>query len=527
MVTSWGHRLSVADPGVGDPGTTADGTEGSALGDRPASPGEGPKAPAEVTRARRSVRWRSTFARTRTRLVLAYLAVLVVSTTAEMLLIGHVLQARLEARVDATLVQEIEEFTHRIGDGSLGAVAGPVTRAFDAALAGNVPDEHEAFVALVNGEIHGWVLDRYPTTRFPTDALATWTDFSAAGGAAGEQLVGTYEDALGTAFYRAVHITDGRDHGAFVVTLLPSDEWALIGELRVAMVLVLGVAVAIAGGLAWLLTSRLLAPLEAVTASARAITSPDTITHVEARGSTEATELVANLNAMLARLEDAHRAQREFLAAAGHQLRAPLTVVAGHLELLTDDEDDRRTTLPLVLDEVHRMGKIVGQLGSLAASETPGFLQVQPLELGRLTHELFAKAGSLAERRWVLDAVADEVVEADRDRLTEAMLNLLENAVAHTDPGAEIGLGTSSDPDEVRLWVRDTGVGIAVGEQGRVFERFARGQEASRRYRGAGIGLTLVLNIARAHGGRVDVTSRPGEGACFTLVLSREACACR
>jgi two-component system OmpR family sensor kinase len=101
-------------------------------------------------------------------------------------------------------------------------------------------------------------------------------------------------------------------------------------------------------------------------------------------------------------------------------------------------------------------------------------------------------------------------------------MNLAHNAVQHTDPVDTIALGASLAGEEARLWVRDTGTGIAVADQERIFDRFARGTGAQRRYRGGGLGLAIVRAIAEAHGGRVELESRLGEGSMFTVVVPRE-----
>jgi signal transduction histidine kinase len=102
------------------------------------------------------------------------------------------------------------------------------------------------------------------------------------------------------------------------------------------------------------------------------------------------------------------------------------------------------------------------------------------------------------------------------------VMNLAHNAVQHTREVDTIAIGTSLVEDEVRIWVRDTGGGIPLSDQTRIFERFTRGRDAHRRYRGGGLGLAIVRTIAEAHEGRVELESRLGEGATFTIVLPRD-----
>jgi two-component system OmpR family sensor kinase len=220
---------------------------------------------------------------------------------------------------------------------------------------------------------------------------------------------------------------------------------------------------------------------------------------------------------MLDRLERAFDAQRHFLDDAGHELRTPLTIVRGHLELLEDDPAKRRRTIELVLDEVKRMGRIVDDLIVLAKSEEPDFLQLEPVDVATLTNELHEKASALGPRAWRIDAVGRGIIVADRQRLTQAVVQLAQNAVEHTGAGAEIGLGSRVSPGQARFWVRDTGSGVAPGDRERIFERFERGGEAN--HEGAGLGLAIVSAIARAHGGRPELEGAAGAGATFSITV--------
>jgi signal transduction histidine kinase len=113
------------------------------------------------------------------------------------------------------------------------------------------------------------------------------------------------------------------------------------------------------------------------------------------------------------------------------------------------------------------------------------------------------------------------VVIADRQRLTQAIMNLAHNAAQHTTENDTITLGSALTDTEVRFWVKDTGPGISLGDQERIFTRFTRGRGAHRRYRGVGLGLAIVRAIAVAHGGRVDLDSRVGEGSTFSIVIPK------
>jgi signal transduction histidine kinase len=215
---------------------------------------------------------------------------------------------------------------------------------------------------------------------------------------------------------------------------------------------------------------------------------------------------------MLDRLESAFRTQRRFLDDVGHELRTPITVVRGHLDLMDPSDPGEVTgTVDLVSDELRRMSRLVDDLIVLARSEQPDFVVVAAVDVTSLLDDVFAKMSGMARRGWSLDAVAEGTVLLDRDRITQALLELATNAVRHTVEGDVVALGGA----RLRLWVRDSGPGISPDDVERVFGRFVRGSGE----RGSGLGLAIVAAVAHGHGGRVVVDSRPGEGATVVLDL--------
>jgi signal transduction histidine kinase len=223
---------------------------------------------------------------------------------------------------------------------------------------------------------------------------------------------------------------------------------------------------------------------------------------------------------MLDRLESAFASQRAFVSDAGHELRTPITIIRGHLELLGDDPQERQETIELVSDELDRMTRFVEDLLTLAKAERSDFLRLEDVDLDLLTEELMAKASALAPRDWTLERIGAGTLRADRQRLTQAVMSLANNAVQHTAEGARIGLGSELHDGRARLWVSDDGPGIPLADQERIFDRFA--QAGVRRTDGTGLGLAIVRAIAEAHGGDVVLRSAPGQGSTFTLDLPTE-----
>lgn len=282
---------------------------------------------------------------------------------------------------------------------------------------------------------------------------------------------------------------------------------------------VVGVAVLLIGSLlAWRMAESVLRPVSSLTQTAQSISETDLTQRIEVRGHDELAGLAATLNAMLDRLERTLSSQRRFLDDAGHELRTPITIIRGHLELLEDDPEERQATLALVMDELDRMGRMVNDLILLSKAERPDFLMPEAVEVAGLTDDILTKASALGARDWRLDAHGDGVVTVDRQRLTQALVQLAQNAVEHTQEGDAISLGSAVDGGEARFWVRDDGPGIAPADQARIFDRFERGG-TRKPSGGSGLGLSIVRAIAAAHGGRVELLSGLGTGALFTITV--------
>ncbi|MEM9927730.1 MAG: ATP-binding protein [Cyanobacteria bacterium P01_D01_bin.50] len=282
--------------------------------------------------------------------------------------------------------------------------------------------------------------------------------------------------------------------------------------------------------IAWISAGRVLFPLRQVTEAAREITQTDMSKRISAVGNDEIAELSATFNAMLDRLQLAFETQQEFLKDAGHELRTPITIIQGHLEVLKYRPEKQNETIELVTDELNRMNRLVNDLLLIARAEQPHFLRIKPEELDWFTEELYFKVQAMAKRDWRLESKGLSPVAIDRGRLTQAVMNLVQNAIRYTAEGDTIALGSAVRDDYAYLWVRDTGIGIARENQERIFERFARASDSDNpngdalrdRYspgEGAGLGLSIVEAIAYAHNGWVELDSTLGIGSTFTIVF--------
>ncbi|MFW7415236.1 ATP-binding protein [Demequina sp. SO4-18] len=279
-------------------------------------------------------------------------------------------------------------------------------------------------------------------------------------------------------------------------------------------------SLAVVAAVGWLVAGRVLSPVRVLANTATRIGRRDVSERIPVSGTDDMARMTASVNDMLDRIEYAFESQGQLVGDVRHELRTPLTIIRGHLELMDPaDPEDAREVRALALDEINRMNRVVGDLTTLATIDRPDFVVHRDVGVGPLTDELLDKATMLGDRQWNVVSRADVTVLGDRERLTQAWLQLAANAVKFSPAGSAISLGSDADAnaDSVRLWVRDEGVGIAPADQDRIFERFVRAGDGSTE--GSGLGLTIVRAIADAHGGSVRCQSEPGVGSTFTIAL--------
>ncbi|WP_419994243.1 sensor histidine kinase [Streptomyces boninensis] len=319
---------------------------------------------------------------------------------------------------------------------------------------------------------------------------------------------------------------EAEPRAAFVVAFYPEREREEVNEVFWLLTAISGISLIFTAGVGWLIAGRILKPVRLVRTTAAELTEQDLTRRIPFRGRHDRDDiaaLAATFNAMLDRLESAFAAQRNFVDDAGHELRTPITIVRGHLELMGDDPAEREETVRLVTDELDRMSRIVEDLLLLAKAERPDFTTPEPVQLAELTADVFVKVRTLGDRDWKLAEVADAEVRIDPQRITQAMVQLAQNAVQHTAPTQRIEIGSRLRPDAIELYVADHGPGVQPQDAAVIFDRFRRGTaRRGARGGGAGLGLAIVKAIAEAHHGHVDLTPTEGGGATFTLVLPED-----
>lgn len=323
---------------------------------------------------------------------------------------------------------------------------------------------------------------------------------------------------------------NGQNMAVFAIAHTTAGERGEVLEAVAVIIQVSTIILILALVLAWFATGKILKPLRLLAQTTRNIGELDLNQRILVDGKGELAELANTFNEMMDRLQTAFISQRNFINDAGHELRTPITIIRGHLELMENDPQEIQETLVLVMDELERMHRLVNDLILLAKAEQPDFLQLETVDVCNFTEELFVKIKALGDglrptigdRIWQLQCTGKGKMMADRQRLTQAVMNLVQNATQHTKNTDTITIGSAIYQDKVKFWVRDTGEGIAPSDQKRIFQRFARAVNSRRRSEGSGLGLSIVQAIVEAHGGQIILASKLGAGATFTVILPLE-----
>lgn len=300
-----------------------------------------------------------------------------------------------------------------------------------------------------------------------------------------------------------------------------SVSFAVAVALAVGLPLLLGLVAAVT----WWLVGRALRPVDRMREQAERISHTSLAARLpEPGGDDEVARLAHTLNAMLARLDDAARAQRRFVSDASHELRSPIAVVRQNAELVigyperVDPADLARGTLA----EAERMQHLVDGLLLLARSDE-GRLRRGPATTVDLDDVLLAEAARLrstTDLRVDTSGVRPVAVTGDRALLDRAVRNLVDNAVRHARGRVALAVTVSPDGRWALLDVDDDGPGVPPADRHRVLERFVRLDDArARDGGGSGLGLAIVHDVLVAHRGGVEVLDAPGGGARLRLVL--------
>jgi two-component system OmpR family sensor kinase len=241
------------------------------------------------------------------------------------------------------------------------------------------------------------------------------------------------------------------------------------------------------------------------------------------RGGGEMKELISTFNAMIERVERTLLSQRAFLADSSHELRRPLAVLRTNIDVLNDPRlpaEERAACLREMRAEAETMGRLLSDLLLLSRDEAQA-IERAPVDYSALCKDAFARRSAQDRRHAFTAEVAENVhVLGDKERLTQMLSNLLDNASHYTPEGGQVGLRLRRLDGIARLEIEDTGIGISAEDLPHVFERFYRGEQARVTHTdGAGLGLAIVKYVAEAHGGVATVKSELGRGSTFSVDL--------
>ena len=277
------------------------------------------------------------------------------------------------------------------------------------------------------------------------------------------------------------------------------------------------------------LAGSIAAPVEALTRDAQRLGRGDLSHRIQVKGTEEINQLAMTLNLMTEQLQHLEGMRRQYVSNVSHELRTPLASIRGMAETLVahgeSDPDLRERYLPRIISQTERLARLATQFLDLALIESGSMVKfLGEVSLASIVSEVVATSGVRAEVEGI--ALRVDVPEnlppvvADRDRLLQVFINLVDNAIRYTPPGGEVSIRSRLEDEEVCTSVCDTGSGIPPEHLPHLFERFYRVDPArTARSGGTGLGLSIVEQIVAAHGGSINVESEVGRGTCFHVSL--------
>jgi len=299
------------------------------------------------------------------------------------------------------------------------------------------------------------------------------------------------------------------------------------GNLLSVMVIIAVIGVLTAAIGSWVIVGRALSPLEDVAETVDQINRADDLSRrIPYKGQTEDEigDLVVSFNQTLERLETLFTSQQRFLADVSHELRTPLTVIKGNVDLMRRIKEADEESLSSIDQEAGRLTRLVGGLLMLAQAESGKLaLNMRPVELDLLLTEVFTEMCVLSGNKVKvhLNDIDQVMVNGDRDRLKQVLLNLVANAIQYTPQGGDVFLSMSKIGEQARIIIRDTGPGIPAQDLPHIFDRFYRAEKSRTRSTtsGFGLGLSIAHWIVEHHGGQIKVESKEGKGTTFVIWL--------
>ena len=343
--------------------------------------------------------------------------------------------------------------------------------------------------------------------------------------------ISIYHESYPTVGHQRVLTVPLEAGGRPIGTLQVAASMALVDVARSALLEIIAIiaaaSMAVAAAASWFAIEQALSPLSAVTETALQISRADDLSQrIPNPGSKhdETGRFIAAFNETLERLEQIFTSQQRFLADVSHELRTPLTVIKGNVDLMRRMKQVDEESLDTIEDESDRLTRLVGNLLLEAQAESGKLpLYFAPVELDTLLLDVFKEMRILARDRVniKLTEIDQIIVNGDRDRLKQVLINMVSNAIKYTPKGGDVYLSLGKVGENARLIVRDTGQGIAVEDLPHIFERFFRAEKSRTRSKTSGFGLGLSISywIINHHGGHIEVDSAENKGTTFCIFL--------
>ncbi|MFN8454795.1 MAG: ATP-binding protein [Anaerolineae bacterium] len=323
--------------------------------------------------------------------------------------------------------------------------------------------------------------------------------------------------------YTAPVIDNQRVVGLVQVAQTLADLQATLRRLLLILLVSGPLLVMVAGGSGYFLAARALAPIDQITRTAQRISVNDLSARLNLPPTAdEVGRLATTFDSMLARLDESFRRERQFTADAAHELRTPLSAMQAILELILEKRRtpaDYERALVDLAGEAERLRTLTEGLILLARGDMTRLALTETVDLSSLLHDVAGSLGSLAEAKGLAltcTVPAGLTLTGDSDSLIRLFVNLLGNAIKYTEQGGITVSAAQGMGDALTVAIADTGLGIPPEHLPHIFDRFYRGDQ-SRTTPGAGLGLAIALEIARAHGGTIEVSSQVGRGTTFQV----------
>ncbi len=438
---------------------------------------------------------------------------------------------RILRNVDATLLSRVEAArlvvlgaSNTSGTGAVVGGGTPVAfrtggDALRAVVGRVLPNQYESSLGILNGA--ATFVPGVPT-GFRLADVPNLVSTALRDAADGKTHIGTIASSLGPIRYEAtpVSVAGNSDRGIYVAAIDLDSELSDVSSGFATYWAAIAVTLLVIGSAAWFVAGRLLAPIRALRLAASRVTSANRSERIPVVGRDDLSSLTRTVNLMLDRLDRAMTDQRQLLDDVRHELHTPVTIVRGHLEILNAwDPAEVNATRALAIDELDRVTELVEDLALFAESQRAA-PTLRPVDISTLSKQVFAKAAVLPRHEWSLVETADVTASIDPGRITQAWLQLVDNASKYAPDGSLVEIGSAVDRERIILWVADRGPGIPPEAAERIFARFGR-VDSGRGITGSGLGLPIVKAIAESHGGEVIFASSP-EGTRFSIVLPRE-----